>query len=171
MSVQWQKNLKYLTADTYRIWTYTDFVRRAVLLPLFLRLVLVWSMNGFDRVAQLQSPEPTFPLLWLVGFCEQLPNEHFAKPIRKVNFCMERVRKNKDFFFLSVSTLRLFTFVKQTHLCLQTHIECEGWGWFRKRWNLHVSLCCSHPWVTASCSTTCCIMISWLCIVAPVDGL
>lgn len=46
----------------------------------------------------LQFPEPTFPPLWLVHFCEPLPKERFAKPIRKLHFCVECVRMNKDFF-------------------------------------------------------------------------
>lgn len=32
-------------------------------------------------------------------FCEQLPKERFAKPIRSFNFCMDCVRMNKDCFF------------------------------------------------------------------------
>jgi len=60
--------LKYPTAVKYRIWTYTDFVRQAVLLSLFQQFVLVSSMNGFDRRAQLQSQEPTFPPFMVGGF-------------------------------------------------------------------------------------------------------
>lgn len=100
-----------------------DLQRQAVLLSLFLRLVLFWSMNGFDGGAQLKFPQPTFPPLWLVDFCEQLPKERFAKPIRKFNFCMECVRMNKDCFFFSVWTLSLRSshLSKQTHLWLHRH--------------------------------------------------
>lgn len=113
----------------------------------FMRLVLVWSMNGSDGGAQLVST--SHHSSFTVGgffFCKQLPNERFAKPIRKFHFCMECVRMNKDYLFFCLNIKPpLFTSVKSSMRgCTDTRTH---WMWgmrlvekFKKaKWNVRSS--------------------------------
>lgn len=155
--IQWQKkrNLKYATAVTYRIWTYTDNVRQAVLLSLFLRLVLVWTMNGFDRGAQL--PVSRNPLSLLYGrwiFASSCQKSALPSQSGSLIFVWNASEWIKTVFFCLNPKPPLFTSVKtNTPATVQTH-RVRGFRLNEKnksRRNLRVSLSFSRTSLVCLC--------------------
>lgn len=80
-------NLKYPTAVTYRIWTYTDYVRQAVLLSLFYAIGFSLIHEWFWRRGTVSFHKPPFLLYgWWIFFLQAVAKWTLCQTNQEISF-------------------------------------------------------------------------------------